>query len=90
MKRTSFDIKDAYLKSELDSAALYLRDPAGSCGLLNANPTSAPTVVGVTDPGSHTGTTTMEADRVCSAKDMHEMAGGLQTAGTHITGAHTL
>ena len=24
MKRTSFDIKDAYLKSELDSAALYL------------------------------------------------------------------
>ena len=87
MERTSVltDIKGVYLQSELDSVS-----PQDSCG---ANPTSAPTVVGVTDPGSYTGTTTTEsteADRVCSAKDTQEMAGGLQTAGTHITGAHAI
>ena len=87
------DSKGAYLKSELDSEALlYLRDPAESCGtgILNANPTSAPTVVGVTEAGSDTGTAATEADRVCSAKDTREMADGLQIAGTNISGAHAL
>ena len=86
------DSKGAYLKSELDSKALYLRDPAESCGtgMLNANPTSAPTVVGVTEAGSDTGTAATEADRVCSAKDTREMADGLQIAGTNISGAHAL
>ena len=93
MEYTSFDIEGAYLKSELDSEApLYLRDSAESCGtgILNANPTSAPTVVGVTEAGSDTGTATTEADRVCSAKDTREMADGLQIAGTNISGAHAL
>ena len=73
MERTSVqtDIKGAYLKSELDSEALYLRDSAESRGLLNANPTSAPTVVGVTEPGSDTGTATTEADRVCWSLRLH-------------------
>ena len=92
MERTSVqtDIKGAYLKSELDSEALHLRDSAESSGLLNANPTSAPTAVGVTEPGSDTGTATTEADRVCSARDTQEMADGLQTAGASSSGAHAL
>ena len=90
MERISFDIEGAYLKSELDSEALYLRDPAESCGtgMLNANPTSAPTVVGVTEAGSDTGTAATEADRVCSAKDTRGMADGLQFARNLTTGAH--
>ena len=93
MERTSFDIEGAYLKSELDSEALlYLRDPAESCGtgMPNANPTSAPTVVGVTEAGSDTGTAATEADRVCSAKDTRGMADGLQFAGNLTTGTHAL
>ena len=92
MERTSFDIEGAYLKSELDSEALlYLRD-SESCGtgMPNANPTSAPTVVGVTEAGSDTGTAATEADRVCSAKDTREMTDGLQFAGNLTTGAHAL
>ena len=80
------DSKGAYLQSELDSEALYLRDPAESCGLLNANPTSAPTVVGVTEAGSDTGTAATEADRVCSAKDTRGTTDGLQFAGNLTTG----
>ena len=89
MERTfvQTDSKGAYLKSELDSEPLYIRDSAGSCG---ANPTSAPTAVGATDPCSDTGMAATEADSVCSAKDTREMADGLQIAGTNISGAHAL
>ena len=79
--RASTDIKGAYLQSELDSDAILPSRPS---------PTSAPTVVGATDPGSDTGTTATEADRVCSAKDTREMADGLQIAETNATGAHAL
>ena len=83
----STDIKDAYLQSELDSdATLYLHMPVLVPS--KPSPTSGPTVVDVTEAGSHTGTATTEADRVCSAKDTREMADGLQTAGTSISGAH--
>ena len=86
MKRTSFDIKDAYLKSELDSEAMMVRVQAHAPLRVpsDPSPTSAPTVVGVTEPGSDTGTATTEADRVCSARNTQEMADGLQTAGASI------
>ena len=49
--RASTDIKDAYLQSELDSdATLYLQAPVLVPS--KPSPTSAPTVVGSTDPGS--------------------------------------
>ena len=91
MERTSVptDIKDAYLQSELYSdATLYLHAPVPVPS--DPSPTSAPTVVDVTEAGSHTGTATTEADRVCSAKDTHEMADGLQIAETHTISALAL
>ena len=78
MKHTpaSANVKDAYLRGELDSEAMMVRVQAHAPLRVpsDPSPTSAPTVVDVAEAGLHTGTATTEADRVCSAKDTHEMA----------------